>query len=126
MSSPYGSREVIDERVVEPEHLHEWGARRVGPSSRTRVGVRPQLPVRADRVTTGNSVRIAAFGIRVQSGGHRKQIARLSRFGVAGSGAALRCLDAYPPVPPHHGWSYRSDVPRACSPAHQPHRGSGG
>jgi hypothetical protein len=24
MSSPYGSREVIDEHVVEPEHLHEW------------------------------------------------------------------------------------------------------
>jgi len=80
-------RQAIDEHVVQPQHLHERVldelSRRAGREQWRALG----FPRRADLVTTGNSVRIAAFGIRIQRGGHRKiKIAKLSRFELAWSG----------------------------------------
>jgi hypothetical protein len=77
------------------------------------------FPGRADRVTEGNGVRVAAFGIGVQRGRHCKiKIAKLPRFEVAGSvGGCWRLREPPPPGALHHVSSYTSGGPRACSPA---------
>jgi hypothetical protein len=63
-----------------------------------------RFPGSADRVTTGNSVRVAAFGIGIERGGHCKiKIERRSRIELAGSvsgGDGLRCLRT--PLPLRH------------------------
>ena len=95
-------RETIDEKVVQAQHLHERVLDELSSRAGREQGRALGFPRRADCGPASNSVRIAAFGIRIESGGHRKiKIAKLPRFDLAGSvGGCGRLREPPPPGGP--------------------------
>ena len=93
------------------------GARRAARRAGREQGRAFGLPGRADRVTTGNGVGVAAFGVRIESGGHCKiKIAKLPRSVVAWSVARSARSRCHPPPYPCPA----SRVAGAMSGAHVP------